>query len=99
LGVSCHFQRHLLGISASTGPWSSINPPPFSAGLGTGHGGVKYVINIPGKDVQKTAVLSTAHILRKVPMYRYNRFNTETNDISTMNSTNRIAATLFSLGT
>jgi len=28
-----------------------------------------------------------------------NRFNTETNDISTMNSNNRIAATLYSLGT
>ena len=30
---------------------------------------------------------------------KYNRFNTETNDISTMNSNNRIAATLYSLGT
>ena len=29
----------------------------------------------------------------------YNRFKTETNDISTMNSNNRIAATLYSLGT
>ena len=28
-----------------------------------------------------------------------NRFNTETNDISTMNSNNRIATTLYSLGT
>ena len=28
-----------------------------------------------------------------------NRFNTETNDISTMNSNNRIAATLYSLET
>ena len=28
-----------------------------------------------------------------------NGFNTETNDISTMNSNNRIAATLYSLGT
>ena len=34
---------------------------------------------------------------RKVLMY--NRFNTETNHISTMNSNNRIAATLYSLGT
>jgi len=30
---------------------------------------------------------------------KYNRFNTETNDISTMNSNNRIAATLYSLET
>jgi len=30
---------------------------------------------------------------------KYNRFNTETNDKSTMNSNNRIAATLYSLGT
>ena len=30
---------------------------------------------------------------------KYNRFNTETNAISTMNSNNRIAATLHSLGT
>ena len=59
--------------------------------------------NIAGKhevkELQKTAILGTAHILRKVLMYKYNRFNTETNDISTKNSNNRIAATLYSLGT
>ena len=63
----------------------------------------KYVSNIPGKrevkELQKTAILDTAHILRKELMPKYNRFNTETNDISTMNSNNRIAATLYSLGT
>jgi len=63
----------------------------------------KYVSNIPGKhevkELQKTAILGTAHVLRKVLMYKYNRFNTETNDISTMNINNRIAATLYSLGT
>ena len=63
----------------------------------------KYVSNIPGKhevkELQKTAILGTAHILRKVLMYKNNRFNTGTNDISTMNSNNRIAATLHSLGT
>ena len=63
----------------------------------------KYVSHIPGKhevkELQKTAILGTAHILRKVLMQKYNRFNTETNDISTMNSNNRIAATLYSLGT
>ena len=63
----------------------------------------KYVSNIPGKhevkELQKTAILGTAHILREVLMYKYNRLNTETNDIGTMNSNNRIAATLYSLGT
>jgi len=63
----------------------------------------KYMSNVSGKhevkELQKTAILGTAHILRKVLMYKYNRFNTKTNDISTMNSNNRIAATLYSLGT
>jgi len=63
----------------------------------------KYVSNIPGKrevkELHKTAILGTAHILRKVLMRKKNRINTETNDISTMNCNNRIAATLYSLGT
>jgi len=63
----------------------------------------KYVSNIIGKhemkELQKAAILDTAHILRKVLMQKHNRFNTETSDISTMNSNNRIAATLYSLGT
>ena len=63
----------------------------------------KYVSNIPGKrevkELQKKATLGTAHILRKVLMTKYNGFNIGTNDISTMNSKNRIDATLYSLGT
>jgi len=63
----------------------------------------KYVSKISGKHevkvLQKTAILGTAHILRKVIMEKYNRFNPETNDISAMNSNNRIAATLYSLRT
>jgi len=63
----------------------------------------KYVSYISGKHevkkLQKTVILSSAHILRKVLMQKYNRFKTETNDISTMNSNNRTAATLYSLGT
>ena len=63
----------------------------------------KYVSNIRRKyevkELQKTAILGTAHILRKVLILKYNRYNTETNDISTMNSNNRIAATLYSLET
>ena len=59
--------------------------------------------NIPGKhevkELQKTAIYGTAHILRKVLKQKYNSFNTETYDISTMNSNNRIAATLYSPGT
>jgi hypothetical protein len=63
----------------------------------------KYMSNIPGKhevkELQKTTILGTAHILRKVLMLKYNRFNSETNDISTVNSNNRVAAILFSVGT
>ena len=44
----------------------------------------KYVSNIPGnhevKELQKTAILGTAHILRKVLTYRYNGVNTGTTD-------------------
>ena len=39
---------------------------------------------IPGKhevkELQKTAIFGTAHILWKELMYKYNRFNTETDD-------------------
>ena len=63
----------------------------------------KYVSNIPGKhevkELQKTAILGTAYILRKLLIQKYNGFNTETNDISNVNSNSRIAATLYSLGT
>jgi hypothetical protein len=63
----------------------------------------KYVSNIPGnhkvKELQKTAILGTAHILRKVLTWRYNGVNTGTRDICTMNSYIRIVATQCSLGT
>jgi hypothetical protein len=63
----------------------------------------KYVSNTPGKhevmELQTTATLATAHIHRKVLMYKYKRFNTASNDISTINRNNRIAATPCSLGT
>jgi len=62
----------------------------------------KYVSNIPGnhevKEVQKTAILGTAHILRKV-LTCYNGVNAGTSDIRTMNSYIRIVATQCSLGT
>jgi hypothetical protein len=63
----------------------------------------KYVSNIPGnhevKELQKTAILGIAHILRKVLTWRYNGVNARTSDIRTMNSYIRIVATLCSLGT
>jgi len=63
----------------------------------------KYVSDIPGnhedKELQKTAILGTAHILRKVLTWRYNGVNTGTSDIRTVNSYIRIVATQCSLGT
>jgi hypothetical protein len=63
----------------------------------------KYVSTIPGnhdvRELQKTAILGTAHILRKVLMYKYIRVNTGTSDMGTINTSDRIAATLYSLGT
>jgi hypothetical protein len=57
----------------------------------------KYVINIPGnyedKELQKTATLGTAHILRKVLTKRYNGVNAETNNTDIINIYIRIAAT------
>jgi len=62
----------------------------------------KYVSNIPGndevKELQKTAILGTAHVLRKLLTYIYNGINTGTSDIRNTNSYIRIVATLYSLG-
>ena len=62
----------------------------------------KYISNIPGnhevKELQKTAILGTAHVLRKVLMYKYNRAKAGTSDTGTINSNDRIAETLYSLG-
>ena len=63
----------------------------------------KYISNISGnhevKELQKTAILGTAHLLRKVITYKYNSANAGTSDIGTINSNDRIAETLYSLGT
>jgi len=63
----------------------------------------KYLSNIPGnhevKELQKTAILDIAHILRKVLTQRCNGVNAGTSDMSTMNSNTRRAATRCSLGT
>jgi hypothetical protein len=61
------------------------------------------VSNIPGnhevRELQKTAILGTAHILRKMLTLKYNRAIAGTGDIGTINSNDRIAATVYSLGT
>jgi hypothetical protein len=63
----------------------------------------KYVRAIPEnhevKELQKTAILGTANILRKVLMLKYIRANTGASDMGTINSSDRIAATLYALGT
>jgi hypothetical protein len=63
----------------------------------------KYVSTIPGnhavKELQKTAILGTAHILRKVLMYKYIRANAGASNMGTINSSDRIVATLCSLAT
>jgi hypothetical protein len=57
----------------------------------------KYVSDIAGnhdvKELQKTAILGTAHILRKVLTYK------NTKSQRTINNKDRIAATIYSLGT
>jgi hypothetical protein len=62
----------------------------------------KYLSNVPGihevKELQKTSILGTAHILRKVLRQKCNRFNTGASDVCTMNSNNSKAATLYFLG-
>ena len=50
-------------------------------------------------ELQKTAILGTAHILRKVLTSEYNSANAGTSDTSTINSNERISETLYSLGT
>jgi hypothetical protein len=63
----------------------------------------KYLSNVPGKhevkELQKTAILGTAHTLRKVLMLKCNRFNIADSVISTVNSNYRTAATLYCLET
>jgi hypothetical protein len=54
----------------------------------------KYVSNIPGnhevKELQKTAILGTAHVLRNMLMQRYNGVNAGTSDIRNTNSCNTV---------
>jgi hypothetical protein len=60
----------------------------------------KYVSNIPGnhevKELQETAILGTAHILRKVLTQRYNGVNTGTTDILLLSSSSSSSSSLSS---
>jgi len=61
------------------------------------------VSNIAGhhdvKELQKTVILGTAHILRKVLTYKYKKANTGTRDRGTINSNDEMAATVYALRT
>jgi 5,10-methylenetetrahydrofolate reductase len=63
----------------------------------------KYVSTIPGnhevRELQKTAIWGTAHRLRKVLMQKYIRANAAASYMGAMNISDRIAATLYCLGT
>jgi hypothetical protein len=63
----------------------------------------KYVSTIPGnhevRELLKTAILGTAHIFRKVLMEKYFRANAVASGMGTINSSDRMAATLYCLGT
>jgi hypothetical protein len=50
------------------------------------------------RNYKKTAILGTAHILRKVLTWKYIRANAGASDMGTINNSDRIAATLYSLG-
>jgi hypothetical protein len=63
----------------------------------------KYLSSVPGqhgiKELQKTAVLGTAHTLGEVLMYKHKEFNIADSAICTVNSTCRVAAALCTLET
>jgi len=63
----------------------------------------KYLSYVPGKhdirEVQKTAILGTAHVLGKVLMQKYKTFNMVNNIACTTNCIYTIAATLNTLVT
>jgi hypothetical protein len=58
----------------------------------------KYLSNITGKhdikELQKTAILGTAHVLREVLMYKYKTFNMGNNITCTINCNHTTTATL-----
>jgi hypothetical protein len=56
-------------------------------------------IYVKVKELQKAAILGTAHILRKVLMSKYIRANARASDMGTIHSSDRIAAILYCLET
>jgi hypothetical protein len=62
-----------------------------------------YCSNVPGKkeikELQTTATLGIAHILRKVLMSKYKLFNMGSNITCTINCNYRVATTLYALET
>jgi hypothetical protein len=60
-------------------------------------------VYIPGnhdvKELQKTAILGTAHRLRGVPTEKVKKANAGTRNRGTINSNDRIDATMYPLGT
>jgi len=63
----------------------------------------KYLKDIPAKHkikgLRKTAILGTAHVLRKVLMYRYKTFSTGHNGMRDAKCSHRIAVTLYTVQT
>jgi len=51
------------------------------------------------KELKKTAILGTAHILRKVLMYKHKTFDMGNNVACTINCNYRIATSLYNLET
>ena len=63
----------------------------------------QYLSNIPGKhkikELQKTTILGTAHVLWKVLMLKYKIFHGQNNVICCKNCKQRTVATLYTLET
>jgi len=62
----------------------------------------KYLINVPGKNItqlQKTAVLGTVLVLRKVQMYGYKMFIVGINIACTIYCNNKIVVTVCTIET
>jgi hypothetical protein len=99
--ISKSFRKYVSNIPGNhdVNPLNAeLNPICHLLALGAHH--ILHVGRIRVKELQKTAILGTAHILRKVLTQRfsYNGVKAGTSDMSTMNSNTRIAATWFSLG-
>jgi hypothetical protein len=98
------YEDHIIEIQRMWNVETKVTPVVIAATGTISKSFRKYLSSIAGKhntkELQKTAVLCTAHILRKVLMERHKKeFNIEDSVICTINSTRRIAATLYTLET